>query len=258
MAMKINYIFLIILFSFFSVKNYSQSGIEAAGEGAFLFGYYPKAGQIKQFEEGYKKHLEWHRDKKDQLVWYAWYVQTGSRLGLFIDGTFGTSFSDFDNRVDMPGDRKDFAETTAPFADINFRKVYQMKKEMSSGQLLEERNPSNSIEVFYFIIQPGKEDQFEKIFSTLSEKFQDINDGPNYTLYKLLSGGSHAEYMLMVPRNNFSYFEEENAFISLNHVIEKYLNPEKDAVFKIIESSVISLQSETWGYRQDLSYFPGK
>jgi len=256
--MKINYIVSIILFLFISNKNYSQTGIEAPGEGAFLFGYYPKANQIKQFEEGYKKHLEWHRNKKDQLVWYAWYVQTGTRLGLFIDGTFGTSFSDFDNRVDMPEDRKDFAETTAPFADINFRKIYQLKNELSSGNLLEERNPSNSIEVFYFIIQPGKENQFEKIFSTLSEKFLKIDDSPNYTLYILLSGGTHSEYMLMVPRNNFSYFEEENAFISLYHVVKKYLNPEKDSIFKILESSVIRLHSETWGYRQDLSYFPTK
>ena len=256
--MKKNYILLIFLFSFFSTDNYSQAGIETAEDGAFLFGYYPKANQIKQFEEGYKKHLEWHRDKKDQLVWYAWYVQTGSRLGLFIDGTFGTTFSDFDNRVDMPGDRKDFAETTAPFADLDFRKIYQYRKDLSSGQLLEERNPSNNIEVFYFIIQPGKEDQFELIFNTLSEMFKENENGPNYSLYKLLSGGIHTEYMLMVPRNNFSYFEKEIAFISLNQIIEKYLNAEKDAIFKILESSVISLQSETWAYRQDLSYFPTK
>ncbi|MCI0695040.1 hypothetical protein L0337_23900 [candidate division KSB1 bacterium] len=91
---------------------------------AFLFTYYPKEGMKSQFENGYKEHLNWHRQKNDNLVWYAWYVASGNRLDLFIDGAFGISFADFANRVDLRGDVADFAQTTAPFVKPEFRSLH--------------------------------------------------------------------------------------------------------------------------------------
>ena len=56
---------------------------------AFLFAYDIPPGMQTRFEEGYHRHLEWHRQAKDPLVWYGWYVMTGDKLGRFVDGTFG-------------------------------------------------------------------------------------------------------------------------------------------------------------------------
>ena len=91
------YLLLLLLFTTFSVL--SQEVKEVEGDAAFLFAYTVREEQMNNFVEGYKKHLQWHMDKNDPLPWYAWFVFTGNRLGLFIDGTFGISFEAFDNRV---------------------------------------------------------------------------------------------------------------------------------------------------------------
>src|SRR5580765_6771708 len=46
----------------------------------------PKEGMQKQFEEGYKRHLEWHRRNKDTWTWYGWQIIAGDRFGYFMDG----------------------------------------------------------------------------------------------------------------------------------------------------------------------------
>ena len=46
----------------------------------------PRDGMQKEFEEGYKRHLEWHRAHADRWSWYGWTVTTGERFGTFIDG----------------------------------------------------------------------------------------------------------------------------------------------------------------------------
>ena len=67
------------------------------------------------FEEGYRRHLEWHVRAGDKLNWFAWEVTSGERLGLFIDGTVAP-LSALDTRPDLAGDAADFARTAAAFA----------------------------------------------------------------------------------------------------------------------------------------------
>src|SRR5688500_15061252 len=74
--------------------------LKDSGDAAHLFAYVPKDGDEARFDEGYRTHLDWHRDKRDPLVWYGWYVANGERVGMFIDGSFGAPFAAFDQRVD--------------------------------------------------------------------------------------------------------------------------------------------------------------
>lgn len=246
-----------VLIVFYSVtSSHAQIVDSLNGNAAFLFGYYPKENLRAEFEQGYKKHLEWHKQKNDQLAWYAWYVQTGSRLGLFIDGTFGISFHAFDNRVDQPGDRADFAETTAPFADLAFRKIYYLRKDLSTDFLLEKWAPTSSMEVYEITVTPGTEYLFEAIFLELRPAVEKNKEKPVYTLYELLSGDEHSTYLLMIPRNNFSYFDDHAAVTTVRYLIELYLPDRATALFDKLAKSIKQMTSETWGYRKDLSYFP--
>ena len=143
---KFKYIFfsvallMIVEFCHIPLCAYAQDkgGSINSGNAAYLFAYYPKEGKRTDFEEGYRRHLDWHSQKNDQLVWYAWYVIFGERLGFFIDGTFGITIKAFDERVDQKGDRADFAKTTAPFSDPVFRNNYRLRAELSTGYLLED------------------------------------------------------------------------------------------------------------------------
>jgi hypothetical protein len=48
---------------------------------AFVSGYLPRLDQEARFDAGYRRHLEWHAEKGDSLVWYAWTVVAGERIG---------------------------------------------------------------------------------------------------------------------------------------------------------------------------------
>lgn len=80
-----------------------------SGDAAHLFGYWTRPGQREAFDEGYRRHLAWHRQAGDPLVWYGWYVSDGKRAGMFVDGSFGAPFAAFDRRVDPAGDGADAA-----------------------------------------------------------------------------------------------------------------------------------------------------
>ena len=47
-----------------------------------------KPGMDRDFEEGYKRHLQWHRDNHDTWTWRGWILGSGDRVDYFVDGTF--------------------------------------------------------------------------------------------------------------------------------------------------------------------------
>lgn len=78
----------------------------------------PKPGQQAAFEEGYRRHLEWHRRAGDPWSWHGWYVVSGPRDGLFIDATLDRTWADFDAAVQPAEDAADNARNVEPFADF--------------------------------------------------------------------------------------------------------------------------------------------
>lgn len=235
----------------------AQDSINISGDAAFLFAYYPKENQSRAFEEGYKQHLDWHKNINDLLPWYAWYVQTGEQMGMFIDGTFGISFQAFDQRKNPKEDGADFSQTTAPYVDPVYRKVYQVQRYLSTALLLEEQEPSPAIEVFYFTLHMGAVYQFEEVFKALAQKIKkDSELQLKFTFYKLISGDEHPGYLLMIPRENFAYFDHQEAIVTIDEILNDHF---PDGKWKNeLKNSVKSIQSETWAYRSDLSYFPEK
>src|SRR5262245_4725137 len=52
---------------------------------------HPHDGDTVDFEAGYIRHLEFHRQAKDQWVWYGWSIWAGERQRWFVYATFGHS-----------------------------------------------------------------------------------------------------------------------------------------------------------------------
>jgi hypothetical protein len=73
-------------------------------------------GLARQLDDGYRRHLDWHAAAGDRWAWYLWEVTNGERAGLYVDGTFGRAWGDFDAPVDPPGDAADNAVNVDPFA----------------------------------------------------------------------------------------------------------------------------------------------
>ena len=65
----------------------------------------PHDGDTVDFEAGYIRHLEWHRQAKDTWVWYGWTVTFGERQRWFVYASFGHSAASLDNPVTAGGGR---------------------------------------------------------------------------------------------------------------------------------------------------------
>jgi|SRR5580693_190237 hypothetical protein len=228
------------------------SGAEAA---AFLFTYHIKPGMQAAFDEGYRRHLSWHQGKKDTLVWYAWYVTSGDRTGLFIDGSFGAPFAAFDQRVEPPADAADFAQTAAPFSEPAARITYRLRPDLSTGQLLEDLRPSPIVQVTHYTLHPGMEGRFENFAARLRTALARSPGAPVHTWYELVVGGDAPGYLLMVPRQQWGDFGGAQPAIGalLEHA---YGTAQARQLLAALAASVARASSEMWTYRKDLSYFP--
>ncbi|KAA3616839.1 MAG: hypothetical protein D8M58_17715 [Calditrichaeota bacterium] len=251
-----NFIEVIMLFIVFLLPIVAFSQVNTNQDtAAFIFAYYPKDGMQSLFHEGYKRHLQWHKEKKDKTIWYGWYVTVGKRTGMFIDGAFGIPFAAFDSRIDPSGDMADFIQTTAPFADIAYRTVYTLRSDISTATPLEHKKPSDSIQVFYYKVNYGHEKKFEKTIRTINTNLKQLKDELKHTWYELTVGGDQPSYLLMVMRENWSSYGTNNAF--LTNVIEKKVEAnEVDRILKTLSESVKAVESEVWKYQPDLSYIP--
>ncbi len=214
--------------------------IDEKAVAAFLFTYEIRAGMTNLFEEGYQRHLEWHRQAQDPLGWYGWIVLTGEHPGRFVDGTFGLLFGAFDGRIDPLGDRADARLHVAPFAEPVSRRVLRRRPELGVGPTWESQTPSPMLEVTRFTIAPGYRDDFEEAVRTWRDQVAAISDNLSITWYELVVGGDPSSYLRVTPRHSWSEYDRSSP--------PRFELPE----------AVASASSEMWGYRPDLSTFPSR
>lgn len=212
---------------------------------------YKATGTQADLADGYRKHLEWHSERNDPLLWYAWFVVEGERLGEFVDGAFDLSGADFDARVDPAGDAADATATFSPFATAQYRRVYRLRADLSTSTFLEDKTPSPLMQVVYYSITPGMQAEFEAAARTI----RDSADSLPFTLYELLSGGQLPLYAMVVPLQGFSGFDV--GAVSLEGVATKALTGESlRETMRKISSAATTSRAEVWQYRADLSLIP--
>ena len=224
-------------------------------EAAHLFAYSPRERMEALFEEGYRRHLDWHRRNHDPLVWYAWRVSDGDRAGLFVDGTFGQPFSAFDTRVDPAGDGSDADQTFIPFVKPAFRSAYVLRRDLSTGFPLEEHRPTPSMHVVEYAVRPGTEARFERAVQAASEALQGRSDVPDHTWYALVVGGTAPSYLLVVARTDWSDYDHFRAGLS-TLIADGREAAEAARLLEDFAASVDHVRVETWTYLPHLSLLP--
>src|SRR5882724_6603565 len=76
----------------------AQAGASAErGPYARIAALRPHDGDTVDFEAGYIRHLDFHRQAKDAWVWYGWTIWAGERQRWFVYATFGHSAASLDN-----------------------------------------------------------------------------------------------------------------------------------------------------------------
>jgi hypothetical protein len=239
----------------FSAAMISVKAQPSTGLAARIVVIKPKEGMQKQFEEGYKRHLEWHRRNKDSWVWYGWQIIAGSRLGYFMDGTFGHRWENFDAAVSPAEDAADNALNVAPYGDFLSLGHYILRPDISRGKLLEDQAPSAFLELLHYRVHPGREGDFEEVMLKVHEAVGKSQPSRRYTWYQLINGGEQSTYILFVPHNKLSELQSSQKSLT-GLLTESYPPQEAKRLLELLRAATRDAHSETLRYRADLSYFP--
>lgn len=168
-------------------------GAKASGTIARTFEIEVREGLGTQFADGYRRHLEWHTRAGDPWAWYMWRVSNGERAGLYVDGTFGHAWSDFDAAVDPAGDGADNVVNVDPFTTRAANHVWRLRPELGGLQVDPEAAPM-VLRTEYRVGSGAREE-----FDDALRRLRGVAGDRPYAVFELVSGGEPPTYVVWVP-----------------------------------------------------------
>jgi hypothetical protein len=157
----------------------------------------PHDGDTVDFEAGYVRHLEFHRQANDTWAWYGWTIWAGERQRWFVYATFGHTAADFDNPVPPAEDERDNISNVTPHAQFLGNAIYEYLPGLSRGT--GEPQPTARLEFTTVDLNPGTARVFEAALAAGQ------STRPGETLwYRMVAGGTAPRYVRLRPRPNLS------------------------------------------------------
>lgn len=157
----------------------------------------PHDGQTVDFEAGYIRHLEWHRQAKDPWVWYGWSIWAGERQRWLVYASFGHSAASFDSPVAPAEDERDNVLNVVPHAEFVGNGLYEYLPALSRGTGVPE--PTPRVELTTVDLVPGASKAFEGALIAA----QSAQQGETLW-YRMVAGGIAPRYVRLRPRSSLS------------------------------------------------------
>jgi len=164
----------------------------------------PHDGETVDFEAGYIRHLEWHRQAQDKSIWYGWTVWAGERQRSFVYATFGHSAESLSNPVAPHEDERDNIVNVAPHAQFTGNAVYEYLPSLSRGSGVP--TLGSRVEMTTIELVPGAERLFEEVLATDRSRLQDET-----LWYRMIAGGGAPRYVRLRPRANLAAILEQRS-----------------------------------------------
>jgi hypothetical protein len=193
----------------------------------------PRAGVGAQLDDGYRGHLDWHARAGERWAWYLWEVLNGERAGLYVDGTFGHAWGDFDASVDPAGDGADGARNVEPFVTRPADHTWRLRPDLGGAPV--DLEASRLVSRVEYRVRAGGDAAFAAALRRLRAAA-----GPRpYAVYELVSGGERPTYVVWTPAATWA---------DLGQVAER-----TDDAVRALASAASWARAELWRFRPDLS-----
>ena len=153
----------------------------------------PHNGDTVDFEAGYLRHLEFHRQAKDTWGWYGWSIWAGDRQRWFVYATFGHSAASLDNPVPAAEDERDNIANVTPHAEFAGNALYEFLPVLSRGTGVP--TPTPRVELTTVDLNPGAGQAFEAALGA----GQPTPQGETLW-YRMVAGGPAPRYVRLRPR----------------------------------------------------------
>lgn len=157
----------------------------------------PHDGDTVDFEAGYLRHLDWHRQAGDRWTWYGWTVTFGERQRWFIYASFGHSAASLDHPVPPADDERDNVANVTAHARFAGNALYQFLPSLSHGSGVP--TPAARLELITVDLHAGAGREFERVLSGAQA-------APHGELlwYRLVAGATAPRYVRLRPRPTLS------------------------------------------------------
>ena len=157
----------------------------------------PHDGQTVDFEAGYVRHLEWHRQSGDTWGWYGWTVTFGERQRWFVYASFGHSAASLDKPVAPAEDERDNILNVTPHAQFVGNALYEYLPGLSRGTGVP--SATARLELTTVDLETWAANAFEEALSAGQSTLK------GETLwYRMVAGGTAPRYVRLRPRPSVS------------------------------------------------------
>ena len=157
----------------------------------------PNDEDTVDFEAGYMRHLEFHRQAKDAWAWYGWSIWAGDRQRWFVYATFGHSAASLDKPVPPAEDERDNIANVTPHAQFAGNALYEYLPALSRGTGTP--TPLPRLELTTVELPPGAGHAFEEALAARQSAMQ------SETLwYRMVVGGAAPRYLRLRPRQSLA------------------------------------------------------
>jgi hypothetical protein len=154
-------------------------------------------GDTVDFEAGYTRHLQWHRQANDPWTWYGWTIWAGERQRWLVYATFGHSAAEMDNPVSPADDERDNIVNVTPHANFAGSALYEYLPALSRGTGTPE--PTARVELTTVDLNTGAEKAFESALAAEQPSLQG-----DALWYRMIAGGPSPRYVRLRPRANLT------------------------------------------------------
>ncbi len=162
-------------------------------------------GHSVEWEEGYIRHLDWHRQAKDSFGWYSYSVWASSeRQRWIVYATFGHTAAELSSPVSPAEDERDNLINVLPHAQFIGNWIYEFLPSLSRGSGVP--TPTLRAEWTAVDLNVGAGKAFEAAIAAEQPGLH------GETLwYRLVLGGSLPRYVRLRPRADLAAILDERA-----------------------------------------------
>ena len=202
---------------------------------AFL---HPHDGHTVDFEAGYIRHLEWHRQARDPWVWYGWSVWASERQRWFVYATFGHAAAGFDHAVAPAEDERDNVLNVAPHCEFAGNGIYEYLPGLSRGT--GEPPATARLELTTVDLVPGAAAAFEAALGAVQPTL-----AGDTLWYRMVAGGPAPRYVRLRPRPGLSALLVGRSEQALPDAVERLIAKETVELLTLRPTLSLGLEPPT-------------